>query len=59
MKIKSTPYIFPKKSQTQTLNLLLITQENKSHYVFIKYFNLLMYSKEKDQHKKHHCMSCL
>ena len=39
MKIKSTPYIFQKKPHTQTLNLLLITQKNKSHYVFIKDFN--------------------
>ena len=59
MKIKSTPYTFQKKSNTQTLNLLLITQENKSHYVFIKDFNRLMYSKTKDQHKKYHCTSCL
>ena len=51
MKIRSTPYIFQKKSHTQALNLLLITQENKSHYVFIKDFNRLMYSKTKDQHK--------
>ena len=59
MKIKSTPYTFQKKSHTQTLNLLLIIQENISHYVFIKDFNRLIYSKTKDQHKKHHCMSCL
>ena len=44
---------------TQTLNLLLITQENKSHYVLIKDINRLMYSKTKDQYKKDHCISCL
>ena len=38
---------------------MLITQENKSHYVFLKDFNCLMYSKTKHQHRKHHCMSCL
>ena len=27
--------------------------------MFIKDFNRLMYSKTKDQHTKHHCMSCL
>ena len=48
-----------RKSHTQTLNLLLITQENKSRYVFKKDFNCLMYSKSKNQHKKHHCISCL
>ena len=32
-----------RKSYPQTLNLLLITQENKSHYVFVKDFNRLIY----------------
>ena len=32
-----------RKSHPQTLNLLLITQENKSHYVFVKDFNRLIY----------------
>ena len=45
------PLYVSKKSHTQTLSLLLITQEDKSHYV--------MYSKTKDQHKKHYCMSSL
>ena len=51
----------PKKSNEQVLNVLLISIEEKSHYVFIKYFNRLMYSevKTKNQHKKHFCMSCL
>ena len=41
--------------------MLLISNEEKSHYVFIKDFNRLMYSeiKTKNQHKKHFCMSCL
>ena len=56
---KVYPLHISKKSHTKTLNLLLIAQENKPHYVFIKDFNRLMYSKTKDQHKKHHCMSCL
>ena len=51
-KNKVYPLCNSKKSHTQTLNLLLLTQENKSHYVFIKDFNCLMYSKTKDQHKK-------
>ena len=59
MKIKFILLCISKKSHTQNLNLLLITQENKSHYVLIKDSNCLMYSKTKDQHKKHHCMSCL
>ena len=50
-----------KKSNEQVLNVLLISNEEKSHYVFIKDFNRLMYSevKTKNQHKKHFCMSCL
>ena len=55
---KVYPLYISKKSYTQTFNLSLITQEKKSHYVFIKDFNRLMYSKTKYQHKKHHCMSC-
>ena len=38
---------------------LLITEKDKSHYVFIKDFNRLMFSRTKHKDKKHHCMSCL
>ena len=48
-----------KKSYNQTLNLLLITEKDKPHYVFIKDFNRLMFSKIKHKDKKHLCMSCL
>ena len=41
------------------LNLLLITEKDKSHYVFIKDFNRLMFSRTKHKDKKHYCMSCL
>ena len=44
-----------KKSYNQTLNLLLITEKNKSHYVFIKDFKRLMFSKTKHKNKKHFC----
>ena len=46
---------------TQVLNVLLITSEEKSNYVFIKDFDRLMYSKAKtkDSHKKYFCMTCL
>ena len=49
---KVYPLYISKKSHTQTLNLLLITEKDKSHYIFIKDFNRLMYSKIKNQHKK-------
>ena len=53
------PLYNSKKSYDQTLNLLLITEKGKSHYVFIKDFNRLMFSRTKHKDKKHYCMSCL
>ena len=53
------PLFVSKKSNEQVLNVLLLSNEEKSHYVFIKDFNRLMYSKTKYQHKKNFCMSCL
>ena len=53
---KVCPLYISKKSYDQTLDLLLITEKDKSHYVFIKDFNRLMFSKTKDKHKKHYCM---
>ena len=34
------------------INLLLITEKDKSHYVFIKDFNRLMFSRAKHKGKK-------
>ena len=56
---KVYPLYISKKSYDQTLNLLLITEKDKFHYVFIEYFNRLMFSRTKHKDKKHHCMSCL
>ena len=56
---KVYPLYISKKSYNQMLNLLLITEKDKSHYVFIKDFNRLMFSKTKHKDKKHFCMSCL
>ena len=53
------PLLISKKTYDQTLNLLLINEKDKSHYVFIRYFNRLMFSRTIDTDKKHHCMSCL
>ena len=43
------------------LNVLLISDEEKLHYVFIKDFNRMMYSQAdtKNKGKKHLCMHCL
>ena len=56
---KVFPLCISKKSHEQVLNVLLISKEEKSHYVFIKDFNRLMYSKTKHKDRKHFCMSCL
>ena len=56
---KVYPLYISKKSYNETLNLLLITEKDKSHYVFIKDFNRPMFSKTKHKNKKHFCMSYL
>ena len=53
------PLYVPKKSNEQVLNVLLISNEEKSRYVFIKDLNRLMYSKTKNKDRKYFCMSCL
>ena len=45
-----------KKTYNQTLNLLLITEKDKSHYVFIKDFNRLMFSRTKQRQKTLHVL---
>ena len=47
------PLYVSKKSNEQVLNVLLISNEEKSHYVFIKDFNRLMYSKTKHKDRKY------
>ena len=37
----------------------MINDKNKSHYVYIKYFNTFMFNKTKDQNEKHLCRYCL
>ena len=59
MKIKFILSMFQKKPPTQTFNFLLITEKDKSHYVFIKDVNRLMFSRTKHKDKKHHCMSSI
>ena len=41
------------------MNLLLIAEDEKKHYVLIKDFNALMYNQTKHNEKKHFCMYCL
>ena len=54
---KVYPLYVSRKSYDQTLNLLLITEKDKSHYVFIKDFNRLMFSRAK--HKTKNTIACL
>ena len=41
------------------MNLLFISDENKSHYVYIKDFDRFMFSVTKSKKKKYFCKSCL
>ena len=41
------------------MNLLLITEDDKKHYVLIKDFNSFMYNQTKHKESKHFCMHCL
>ena len=42
-----------------SMNLLPISCENKSYYVYIKDFNRFMCNKTKNKNKKHFCKCCL
>ena len=41
------------------MDLLLMADENKSHYVYIKDFNRIMCNKTKNKNKKYFCKCCL
>ena len=43
----------------ETINLLLISDDNNQHYVYIKDFNRFMTNISKHKGKKHFCMPCL
>ena len=47
------------KTFSEYMDLLLIFDENKSHYVYIKDFNKFMFSKTKNKNKKYFCKCCL
>ena len=48
-------FTFLKKS-SKLMNLLLITKDEKRHYVLIKDFNTFMYNQSKQKERKHFCM---
>ena len=41
------------------MNLLLISNESKSHYVYIKNFSIFICNKTKNKNKKYFCKWCL
>ena len=53
------PIHISKETFEDQMNLLLITKENKKHYVLIKDFNAFMYNQSKHKERKHFCMFCL
>ena len=51
-------YISDQKFEN-SMDLLLIIDENKLHYVYIKDFDRFMLHKTKNKNKKYFCKSCL
>ena len=41
------------------MKLLLVIDENKSHYVYIKDFDRFMFHKTKNKNKEYFCKTCL
>ena len=53
------PVYISNKTYENCMDLLSITEENKSRYVYSKDFNRFMCSKTKNKNKKHFCNYCL
>ena len=51
-------YVFDKRFKN-SIDLLLLINDDKSHYVYIKDFNTFMFHKTKNKNKKWFCKSCL
>ena len=56
---QSFPIHISKETFKDQINLLLITKDEKKHYVLIKDFNAFMYNQLKHKERKHFCMYCL
>ena len=57
-KLTFSIYISDQKFEN-SMNLFLVTDENKSHYVYIKDFDRFMFHKTKNKNKKYFCKNCL
>ena len=53
------PIHISKEKFEEQMNLLLITKDEKRHYVLIRDFNRFMYNQSKHKERKHFCMYCL
>ena len=53
------PLYISGKKVSDCLDLLLIFDESKSYYVYIKDFNKLIFNKTKSKNKEHFCRCCL
>ena len=53
------PIYISKETFEDQMNLLLITEDEKKHYVLIKDFNVFMYNQSKHKARKYFCMYCL
>ena len=55
------PYLIHISKETfeDQMNILLITEDEKKHYILIRDFTRFMYNQSKHQHHKHFCLSCL
>ena len=53
------PIYISKEKYQDHMELLLITEGEKKHYVLIKDFNKFMFNQTKHEHRKYFCMYCL
>ena len=53
------PVHVSKKNYNDSMNLLMIHKGDKSHYIYVKDFNRLMFNVNKHEGKKWFCMRCL
>ena len=53
------PVHISKQTFTDYMGLLLINDENKSHYIYIKDFSKFIFNKTKHKNKIHFCRYCL
>ena len=53
------PIFISKQKFEDSMDLLLLYEDDKSHYVYIKDFNTFMFHKTKNKNKKWFCKSCL